>query len=131
VARRALLRGVVSAQGQRWTGGTEWAGRPLRAGEPICPLTGYDWNYRTSKQLQLSDRELYLPVARPFAVRHRSTGRQGHVGTALTGTAGRKAVRAGLLMRCCRTNGPWFGPQRLRGDIMPPSVNILSPVRQT
>jgi choline dehydrogenase-like flavoprotein len=61
VARRALLRGVVSAQGQRWTGGTEWAGRPLRAGEPICPLTGYDWNYRTSKQLQLSDRELYLP----------------------------------------------------------------------
>jgi len=24
-------------------------------------LTGYDWNYRTTKQLQLSDRELYWP----------------------------------------------------------------------
>ena len=87
------------------------AGGPDRKREIRIPagfiklfLTGYDWNYRTTKQPQLSDRSCTGRVARPSAVRRRSMGKFGHVGTASTTTAGRKAARAGPMTRCCPTS---------------------------
>ena len=93
------------------------AGGPDRAREIRIPVvftkllqTAYDWNYRTTRQLQLSGRKLYWPRARLWAVRPRFTGRRGPEGTALTTTAGRKAVLAGPMRRYCRTSsGPSTG----------------------
>jgi hypothetical protein len=57
------------------------AGGPDRAREIRIPaaltklfLTEYDWNYRTTKQPQLSDRELYWPAVKLLVVRHRRVG---------------------------------------------------------
>jgi hypothetical protein len=84
------------------------AGGPDRRREIRIPaaitklfLTDYDWNFRTTKQPQLSDRECTGQPVKPSAVRHQLMARYGYVGTASTTTPGRKAAPAGLMTRCC------------------------------
>jgi choline dehydrogenase-like flavoprotein len=87
------------------------AGGPDRKREIRIPaaftklfLTSYDWNYRTSKQPQLSDRELYWPRGKTLGGSSSINGQAWTRGTAPITTAGRKAVRAGPMRRCCRTS---------------------------
>ena len=76
-------------------------------------LTGYDWNYRPSKQPQLSDGSCTGRVARPSAVRQRSTGRRGHSGHRADYDGWAQRCRAGPTTRCCRTSSePSAGGQQ-------------------
>ena len=67
--------------------------------------TSYDWNYRTSKQPQLSDRELYWPRGKTLGGSSSINGQAWTRGHRADYTAGRTAVRAGPMARCCRTSG--------------------------
>jgi choline dehydrogenase-like flavoprotein len=66
-----LCTGQPTVGGSQVPGCTAGAGGPDRAREIHIPvaftkffLTGYDWNFRTSKQPQLSDREAYWPAGK-------------------------------------------------------------------
>ena len=88
------------------------AGGPDRKREIRIPAgfiklaqTAYDWNYRTTKQPQLSDREIYWPRGRTLGGSSSINGQAWTRGHRVDYDGWAQAVRAGPTTRCCRTSG--------------------------
>jgi hypothetical protein len=80
-------------------GCTAGRGRPDRAQEIRIPVAftklfqcGYDSNYRTTRQPQLSERQIHWPSGKTLGGSSSLMGRRGHVGIALTMTVGQHSA---------------------------------------
>ena len=86
------------------------AGGPDRAREIRIPVaftklfqSSYDSNYRTTRQPQLSERQIHWPRGKTLGGSSSLMGRRGHVGIALTMTVGQNSV---FLAACTELRPP-------------------------
>jgi hypothetical protein len=105
------------------------AGGPDRAREIRIPVaftklfqSGYDSNYRTTRQPQLSERQIHWPRGKTLGGSSSLMGRRGHVGIALTMTVGQNSA---FLAACTELR-----PHRL-GELNEPDGSAPSPVPST
>jgi hypothetical protein len=106
------------------------AGGPDRAREIRIPVaftklfqSGYDSNYRTTRQPQLSERQIHWPRDKTLGGSSSLMGRRGHVGIALTMTVGQNSA---FLAAACTE----LRPHRL-GELNEPDGSAPSPVPGT
>jgi hypothetical protein len=105
-------------------GGRAGPAREIRIPVAFTKLfqSGYDSNYRTTRQPQLSERQIHWPRGKTLGGSSSLMGRRGHVGIALTMTVGQNSA---FLAACTELR-----PHRL-GELNEPDGSAPSPVPST